>query len=158
MEMIRKFFPFPLWKRFRKSGIPDQFRNDFLSVNRNPVSENSGLRKNLYIYNSYFLTLYYLKLPSTPTINLIGLIFHLSFFVKLDMNMEHVYQLHTLILHFFNGILPPLPPPEFLVLRIHYQNLKNQFSNLKSNINSQINLKVENNNFFISSFLRPPCL
>ena len=30
-EMIRNFFPFPLCKG---SGIPDQFRNDFLSVNR----------------------------------------------------------------------------------------------------------------------------
>ena len=24
-EMIRKFFPFPLWKRFRKTGIPGRF-------------------------------------------------------------------------------------------------------------------------------------
>jgi len=24
-EMIRKFFPFPLWKRFRKTGIPERF-------------------------------------------------------------------------------------------------------------------------------------
>ena len=24
-EMIRKFFPFPLWKRFRKIGIPERF-------------------------------------------------------------------------------------------------------------------------------------
>ena len=24
-ELIRKFFPFPLWKRFRKTGIPERF-------------------------------------------------------------------------------------------------------------------------------------
>ena len=24
-EMIRKFFPFPLWKRFRKTGVPERF-------------------------------------------------------------------------------------------------------------------------------------
>ena len=29
MEMIRKFFPFPLWKRFRKSGIPERFPERF---------------------------------------------------------------------------------------------------------------------------------
>ena len=28
-EMIRKFFPFPLWKRFRKSGIPERFPERF---------------------------------------------------------------------------------------------------------------------------------
>ena len=28
-EMIRKFFPFPLWKRFRKTGIPERFPERF---------------------------------------------------------------------------------------------------------------------------------
>ena len=30
-EMIRKFFPFPLWKRFRKTGIPERFPERFFS-------------------------------------------------------------------------------------------------------------------------------
>ena len=38
-EMIRKFFPFPLWKRFRKSGIPERF----LSVNRKFPGRCSGI-------------------------------------------------------------------------------------------------------------------
>ena len=28
-EMIRKFFPFPLWKRFRKTGILERFPEQF---------------------------------------------------------------------------------------------------------------------------------
>ena len=33
-EMIRKFFPFPLWKKFRNSRIPERFLEQFFSVNR----------------------------------------------------------------------------------------------------------------------------
>ena len=60
-EMIRKFFfPFPLWKRFRKSGITERFPERFffskpeisrtLILNyetlRKSVPENSVLRNN----------------------------------------------------------------------------------------------------------------
>ena len=38
-EMIQKFFPFPLWKRFRKSGIPE----GFFSVNRKFPGRCSGI-------------------------------------------------------------------------------------------------------------------
>ena len=40
-EMIRKFFPFPLWKRFRKSEIPERF----FSVNRKFPGRCSGITK-----------------------------------------------------------------------------------------------------------------
>ena len=43
MEMIRKFFPFPLWKRFRKSGIPERFPERFFSVNRKFPERCSGI-------------------------------------------------------------------------------------------------------------------
>jgi len=33
-EMIWKFIPFPLWKRFQKTGIPEQFPEQFFSVKR----------------------------------------------------------------------------------------------------------------------------
>ena len=42
-EMIRKFSPFPLWKRFRKSGIPERFPERFLSVNRKFPGRCSGI-------------------------------------------------------------------------------------------------------------------
>ena len=38
-EMIRKFFPFPLWKRFRKTGIPERF----FSVKRKFPERSSGI-------------------------------------------------------------------------------------------------------------------
>ena len=49
MEMIRKFFPFPLWKRFRKSGIPERFPERFFP--RKPeisgtLFRNSGSLRN----------------------------------------------------------------------------------------------------------------
>ena len=31
-EFRFKFFPFPLWKRFRKTGIPERFREQFLHM------------------------------------------------------------------------------------------------------------------------------
>ena len=57
---VRNFFPFPLLRRFRNSGILDQFRNDYFICKqeisgtlfrnsgkfRNIVPENSSLRKN----------------------------------------------------------------------------------------------------------------
>jgi len=33
-EMIRKFFPFTLWKRFRKTGIPERFPERFFFLKR----------------------------------------------------------------------------------------------------------------------------
>ena len=58
-EMIRKFFPFPLWKRFRKTGIPERFfsrkteisltfRNIVPEIFRKIVPEISGFRNNWY--------------------------------------------------------------------------------------------------------------
>ena len=41
--MIRKFFPFPLWKRFRKTGIPEQFPERFFSVKRKFPERCSGI-------------------------------------------------------------------------------------------------------------------
>ena len=38
-EMIRKFFPFPLWKRFRKTGIPERY----FSVKRKFPERCSGI-------------------------------------------------------------------------------------------------------------------
>ena len=65
MEMIRKFFPFPLWKRFRKSGIPERFPERFFfrkpeisgTLFRNSGSlRNSGtFRKFPERYGSYIL-------------------------------------------------------------------------------------------------------
>jgi len=43
MEMIRKFFSFPLWKRFWKSGIPERFPERFFSVNRKFPGRCSGI-------------------------------------------------------------------------------------------------------------------
>ena len=41
-EMIRKFFPFPLWKRFRKTGIPERFPERFFFVKRKFPEYRSG--------------------------------------------------------------------------------------------------------------------
>ena len=43
MEMIRKFFSFPLWKRFRKSGILERFPERFFFVNRKFPERCSGI-------------------------------------------------------------------------------------------------------------------
>ena len=57
MEMIRKLFPFPLWKRFRKSGIPERFPERFYfrkpeisgTLFRNSGSlRNSGTLRNVW--------------------------------------------------------------------------------------------------------------
>ena len=37
---VRKFFPFPLWKRFRKTGIPEYRSGNFPEI--------SGFRNNWY--------------------------------------------------------------------------------------------------------------
>ena len=42
-EMIRKFFPFPLWKWFRKTGIPERFPERFFSVKRKFPERCSGI-------------------------------------------------------------------------------------------------------------------
>ena len=42
-EMIRKFFPFPLWKRFRKTGIPERFPERFFPVKRKFPEHCSGI-------------------------------------------------------------------------------------------------------------------
>ena len=58
-EMIRKFFPFPLWKRFRKTGIPERFfsvkqkfpeRCSGISFRKFPVSGTFGTRITLKSY------------------------------------------------------------------------------------------------------------
>ena len=59
MEMIRKFFPFPLWKRFRKSGIPERFPERFFprkpeisgTLFRNVPEYHSG---NFPVYGTLF--------------------------------------------------------------------------------------------------------
>ena len=43
-EMIRKFYLFPLWKRFRTSGIPERFPERCFSVNRKFPGRCSGKR------------------------------------------------------------------------------------------------------------------
>ena len=55
-EMIRKFFPFPLWKRFWKTGIPERFPERFFPrkteisgiTDRYGIPEISGFRNNWY--------------------------------------------------------------------------------------------------------------
>ena len=42
-EIIWNFFPFPLWKRFRKTGIPERFLERFLSVNLQFPGRCSGI-------------------------------------------------------------------------------------------------------------------
>ena len=67
-EMIRKFFPFPLWKRFRKTGIPERFPERFFprkteisgTLFRNYGSlRNSGTYRNIVPEISGFRNIWY---------------------------------------------------------------------------------------------------
>ena len=61
-EMIRKFFPFPLWKSFQKTGIPERFPEHFFSrktekqcsriTDRYGIPERSGYFRNVPEYHS----------------------------------------------------------------------------------------------------------
>ena len=55
-----KFSPFPLWKRFRKSGIPERFPEQFLSVNWKFPGRCSGITEHYRIV--------FLKIPVYGTI------------------------------------------------------------------------------------------
>ena len=71
-EMIRKFFPFPLWKRFRKTGIPERFPERFFFRKteisgtlfrnygslQNNVPEISGFPNNGKWYHNYIKVLH----------------------------------------------------------------------------------------------------